>query len=116
MRNSFKTNRVIILLVVAFILLLALTACQMQPVYKGSAPAGSLWDGIPEPQNAEYQSDNSVQEGGLHAFYTTSQESGDFVDSYNQALESSGWTIVSTGGDPFGAFGGGSTATYSDGR
>ena len=104
-----------VLLAGLMILVFSLTACQSErtpePTLKGSAPEGSLWDGVPEPEGAQYQTDNSVQEGGLHAYYTSDTSPGDFVNSYNQQLEASGWIIVSSGGDPSGQFGGGSSAT-----
>ena len=79
--------------------------------------SGDLTAGVPEPADAAYQSQDSVQEGGRHFFYTSSQAPADVVSDYQSALEAAGWNILDSGGggDPFGLFGGGAGLTASDG-
>jgi predicted RNA-binding protein with PUA-like domain len=77
----------------------------------GLLGSGGLMAGIPEPANATFQAEDTIQQGGRHFFYTSSTAPGEFVSDYQAALESAGWTIQDSGGDPFGAFGAGLTAT-----
>jgi hypothetical protein len=75
---------------------------------------GSVQDDVPAPADAEFQAEDRIQEGGLHAFYTSTKSPADVVSAYEAALKNAGWTIESSGGggDPFGMFGGaGLTAT-----
>ena len=75
---------------------------------------GDLLAGVPEPADADFQSENAVPEGGRHFFYTSSGSPANIVSKYQAALQAAGWTIedVGGGGDPFGfASGAGLTAT-----
>ncbi len=75
---------------------------------------GDLLANVPEPAGAQFQAEDAIQEGGRHFFYTTAQAAGETVSAYQNALQAAGWTIESSGGDPFGVFGGGLTATNGE--
>jgi hypothetical protein len=75
---------------------------------------GNLLANVPEPGDAAFQAQDSIQEGGRHFYYTSSNAPADVVSNYQTTLEANGWTIVDSGGggDPFGfASGAGLTAT-----
>ena len=78
---------------------------------------GNLLANVPEPADAAFQAQDSIQEGGRHFYYTSSNDPADVVGSYQAALEANGWTIVDSGGggDPFGFFGGGAGLTATNG-
>ncbi|MEX1333739.1 MAG: hypothetical protein AB1Z66_00395 [Candidatus Limnocylindrales bacterium] len=94
--------------------------------------AGGLTAGIP-PLNAEFQSQATIQEGGLHFAHVATSEpeinvedgvAGDLealplLFRYKILLEAAGWTevVVGGGGNPFGSPGGAQlTALHPDGR
>ena len=90
------------------------TNCSQNQQSSGNAQLGSGGDllaGVPEPADAEFQAEDAIQEGGRHYFYISSAAPGDVVSNYQNALQATGWTIVSSGGDPMGMFGAGLTAT-----
>jgi hypothetical protein len=76
----------------------------------GQSATQGPWVGVPTPANAEFQAENPIHEGGMHAHFTSSQSPGDIVNSYSAAVKKAGWTVVNQGGDPWGIFGGGLTA------
>jgi hypothetical protein len=94
--------------------------CDQNNQTSGSArlgAGGSLLANIPEPAGAAFQAQNSIQEGGRHFDYTSSNTPADVVGNYETALEANGWTIVSSGGggDPFGLFASGAGLTATNG-
>lgn len=80
----------------------------------GSATLGSvgeLLDGVPELDGVEFKAEDSIQEGGRHFFFTSEYGPSSIVGAYERALENAGWKILSSGGDPFGLFGAGLSAS-----
>jgi hypothetical protein len=78
--------------------------------------SGDLMDGVPELRGADFEAEDSIQEGGRHFFFTSSAAPADIVGNYQSALEAAGWTIVDSGGggDPFGLFASGANLTATD--
>ena len=80
----------------------------------GSATLGSvgeLLNGVPELDGVEFKAEDSIQEGGRHFFFTSEYGPSSIVGAYERALENAGWKILSSGGDPFGLFGAGLSAS-----
>lgn len=77
---------------------------------------GELLAGVPELQNADFQAEDAIREGGRHFLFVSGAASMDIVTGYQAALQSAGWTVLSSGGsgDPFGIFGGGGGLTATD--
>lgn len=75
-----------------------------------------LWANVPEVPNATEAEVKAIHEGGIQAVGTIEDSRDNIVPAYSELLETNGWTIESSGGDPAGEFGGGVQATYSDGR
>ena len=67
--------------------------------------------GIPDVPNAQFQATDNIHEGGVHNFYTSQNAPGNLVNNYQAKLQSEGWTILNSGGDPTGQFGGGLQAS-----
>lgn len=73
-------------------------------VEAGQADVGVMGDlavGVPRPGDAEYQSEESLPEGGRHFYYISAVGHFDAFNRYMFALHEAGWTIggVVTNGD-----------------
>ena len=69
--------------------------------------------GIPEVPGAQFQATDNIHEGGVHNFYTSPNAPGEVVNNYQSKLQTEGWTILGSGGDPSGQFGGGLQASLN---
>ena len=75
-----------VLLILTAVLAGAIVAAPMMAVLGGD----ELLAGIPEPADAVFQAEDSIQEGGRHFFYTSTNVPADIVSGYQAALEAAG--------------------------
>jgi hypothetical protein len=77
--------------------------------------AGDLAAGLPDPPQAEYQSEDVIPEGGRHYHYISAQSHFDVFNRYMFELHEAGWTLidVATSGDESAGSGAGSASDGS---